>query len=218
MSKNLEYEIRIYNIDEKKIKKILKENNAELIQKKTIMPLIAYHHPKKKKDFYIRIRDEGHEITLTAKTNLKSKYVVEREIVINSVEEADAILQMLGCVIKYKIEKVREIYQLKGCKEIVFDSYAGLPTYMEIDCHNEASLKKISKLLGYKLEDHDKRSIKDIYFEEYGIPHNSEWGGDVTIKNASKVFGPLITKNKKKFMEILKIQKNLKKNNKINKK
>ena len=49
MSKNLEYEIRIYNIDEKKIKKILKENNAELIQEKTIMPLIAYHHPKKKK-------------------------------------------------------------------------------------------------------------------------------------------------------------------------
>ena len=55
MSKNLEYEIRIYNIDEKKIKKILKENNAELIQKKTIMPLIAYHHPKKKKIFILEL-------------------------------------------------------------------------------------------------------------------------------------------------------------------
>ena len=33
-SKNLEYEIR-----ERKIKKILKENGAKLVQKKTIMPL-----------------------------------------------------------------------------------------------------------------------------------------------------------------------------------
>ena len=63
MSKNLEYEIRIYDINERKIKKILKENGAELVQKKTIMPLIVYNHPKGKKDSYIRIRDEGHEIT-----------------------------------------------------------------------------------------------------------------------------------------------------------
>tara|TARA_X000000368_G_C22419125_1_gene445259 strand:+ start:98 stop:214 length:117 start_codon:yes stop_codon:yes gene_type:complete len=34
--------------------------------------------------------------------------------------------------VKYKIEKIRKVYQLKGCKEIVFDSYAGIPTYMEI--------------------------------------------------------------------------------------
>ena len=31
----------------------LKENNAKLIQKKTIMPLITYTHPLKKKDSYI---------------------------------------------------------------------------------------------------------------------------------------------------------------------
>ena len=203
MSKNLEYEIRIYHINERKIKKILKENGAKLIQKKIIMPLITYHHPKDKEDSYIRIRDEGHEITLTAKTNLKSKYVVEREVVINSVEEGHAILTFLGCKVKYKIEKIREIYQLKGCKEIVFDSYAGIPTYMEIDCHSESSLKKIAKLLGYKLEDHDSRKLPDIYFELYGIPKNAKWGEEVTFKNAKKIYEPLITKNKSKFMDIL---------------
>ena len=206
MNKNLEYEIRIYNINERKIKKILKENGAELVQKKTIMPLITYTHPKGKKDSYIRIRDEGHEITMTAKTNLKSKYVIEREVTINSIEEGDAILKLLGCKVKYKIEKIREIYKLKGCKEIVFDSYAGQPTYMEIDCHNESSLKKIAKLLGYTIDDHDTRSLPDIYYELYGIPKNIKWGDEVTIKNGKKIFGPLITKNKKKFMDILKKQ------------
>ena len=209
MSKNFEYEIRVYDINERKIKKILKENGAELVQKKTIMPLIVYYHPKGKKDSYIRIRDEGHEITLTAKTKLKSKYVVEREVVINSIEEGDAILKLLGCKVKYKIEKIREIYKLKGCKEIVFDSYAGIPTYMEIDCHNESSLKKMAKLLGYKVEDHDTRKLSDIYYELYGIPKNSKWGDEVTIKNSKKIFGPLITKNKKKFMDILKKQMKL---------
>lgn len=209
MSKNLEYEIRVYDINERKIKKILKENGAELVQKKTIMPLIVYHHPKGKKDSYIRIRDEGHEITLTAKTKLKSKYVVEREVVINSIEEGDAILKLLGCKVKYKIEKIREIYKLKGCKEIVFDSYAGIPTYMEIDCHSESSLKKMANLLGYKIEDHDTRKLSDIYYELYGIPKNAKWGDEVTIKNAKKIFGPLITKNKKKFMDILKKQMKL---------
>lgn len=209
MSKKLEYEIRIYNIDENKIKKILKENGAKLIQKKTIMPLIAYHHPKNKKDSYIRIRDEGHEITLTAKTNLKSQFVVEREVTINSIEEGHAILTLLGCKVKYKIEKIREIYRLKGCKEIVFDSYAGIPTYLEIDCYNKESLNKISKLLGYKIEDHDKRTLKDIYYELYGIPKKSNWGGDVTIKNSKKIFTPLIKKNKDKFMDILKKQMKL---------
>ena len=206
---HLEYEIRIYNINEKKIKKILKKNGAKLVQKKTIMPLITYTHPRGKKDSYIRIRDEGHEITMTAKNNLKSKYVVEREVVINNMEEGHAILTMLGCKVKYKIEKIREVYQLKGCKEIVFDSYAGIPTYMEIDCHNLSSLNKMSKLLGYTTDDHDERKLADIYFELYGIPKNVKWGEEVTIKNGKKIFGPLIKKNKKKFMEILKEQMKL---------
>ena len=201
--KKLEYEIRIYKINESLIKKKIKENGGKLIQKKRIMPLISYQHPKNKRDSYIRIRDEGHEITLTFKTKLRSKYPVEREVTINSIEEGDAILKGLGCKVKYKIEKVREIYQLGDCKEIVFDSYAGTPTYMEIDCHSEASLKKIAKLLGYTVNDHDPRRLKDIYYNMYGIPKNLDWGGNVTINNAKNVYLPHIKKNKKKFLDIL---------------
>ena len=209
MVNNLEYESRVYDINESKIKNILKENGAELVQKKTIMPLIVYHHPKNKKDSYIRIRDEGHEITMTAKTKLKSKYVVEREVIINSIEEGDAILKLLGCKVKYKIEKIREIYKLKNCKEVVFDSYAGLPTYMEIDCNDESSLKKIANMLGYNILDHDKRGISDLYYELYGIPKKLNWGQNVTIVNAKKIFLKHITKNKKMFLEILEKQKKL---------
>ena len=201
--KKLEYEIRIYKINEKQIKNKILQLGGKLIQSKKIMPLIVYHHPNKKKNCYIRIRDEGFQITLTFKTNLKSKYPVEREVTINNIEEGDAILKALGCKVKYKIEKIREIYQLEDCKEIVFDSYAGIPTYLEIDCHSEESLINISNLLGFSLKDHDKRSLTKIYYNLYGIPKKIDWGGDVTIKKAKEIFLPHITKNKNKFLTIL---------------
>ena len=208
---NLEYEIRIYDINESKIKNLIRKNGGKLINQKRIMPIIVYHHPKNKKDSYIRIRDEGNQITMTIKTKLGTKYPVEREVEINSIEEGDAILKFLGCKLKYKIEKIRETFELKGCKEIVFDSYPGLPTYLEIDCHSESSLKKVSKLLGFSLTDHSKKSISNLYYELYGITRNRKMNG-FTFKNAHKVFGKYIKKNKSKFYRILKKQKTYYKN------
>lgn len=207
---NREYEIRLYDINEPKIKKIIRDNNGVLINKKRIMRIFTYYHPNDKKDSYIRIRDEGKQITLTIKTKLKSKYPIEREIEINSIEEGDAILKFLGCKKKYTVEKIRETYNLGNCKEIVFDSYPGLPTYMEIDCHDEDNLKKISHLLGYNLSDHNKfngknTSIDDLYFQLYGIKNNRK-KNDLTFKNAKKIFDKYITKNKNSFNKILKEQ------------
>ena len=54
---------------------------------------------------------------MTAKSNLKSKYVVEREVVINNMEEGHAILTMLGCKVKYKIEKLEKFLNLKVVKK-----------------------------------------------------------------------------------------------------
>jgi predicted adenylyl cyclase CyaB len=201
---NREYEIRIYDIDENKIKRKIKQLGGKMVQKKMVMPIIVYYHPLNKKDFYIRIRNEGAEITMTLKTDISKKYPIEREIVINSVEEGDAILQLLGCKLKYKIEKIREIWKIKGCKEIVFDSYAGLPTYMEIDCHSLSGLKSVAGKLGYKLSDHSKKGLRDIYYELYGIDKKVKWGNNkITFKNAKKIYIPLIKKNKKLFISIL---------------
>ena len=212
LKKNLEYEIRIKNLSLKKIDKI--KNNiidlgGKLINKRRIMPLSVYYHPLDKKDSYIRIRDEGKQITMTIKYNINSLYPVEREVTINSFKEGHAILKFLGCKIKYNLEKIRETYILKGAKEIVFDSYPGLPTYMEIDCHTKEDLIRITKLLGFKMSDHDKRNAGNMYKEIYGINQKEEEKKGFTFKNAHKIFGPLIKKNKSKFFNILKEQKKL---------
>ena len=92
-----EVEQRFINIDTIKFRKKLKEVDAKLISKKMITPLIVFTHPQNKKDSYIRIRDEGKQITMTSKTNLKDKYSTEYEVNIDSFEQGVKILKSLGC-------------------------------------------------------------------------------------------------------------------------
>jgi adenylate cyclase class IV len=204
-----EYEIRIYDFDEKKVKQLIKKNGGKLLQKKTIMKTITYHHPKKKDDIFIRLRDEGKNITLTVKTNLKSKYKVEREIIVDSMDEAEVILKLLDCTEKYRNEKIRETYIIKGCKEIVFDSSPGLPTWLEIDCHNEKSLKSIVKILGFTLNDNAGYGVAERYYRLYKIKKDIKII-NLTFKNANKILSKYIKKNKNQFNKILKNQLKLK--------
>tara|TARA_B100000902_G_C27255045_1_gene887370 strand:- start:774 stop:1049 length:276 start_codon:yes stop_codon:yes gene_type:complete len=91
MSKEIEE--RFINIDTIKFRNKLKSVGAKLINPKRIMPLITFYHPFKKKDSYIRIRDEGKQITLTSKKNLKKKYVTEFEVEIDNFNEGIKILK-----------------------------------------------------------------------------------------------------------------------------
>jgi len=207
-NKHLEIEASFDDIDESKIKKLIKENGGRLINKKRIMPIKRYYVPSRKGDYFIRIRDEGDKITMTIKEwkNKKDKYPVEREVIIDSIEEGDAILKFFGCKKLYDLEKIRETWEVGGCKEVVFDSYPGLPTYMEIDCHTVPQLKKAANMLGYTMNDASKLRVNDKYRLLYGI-HSNRRVGDLTFKDADKILGKYIKKNKGKFMKILKKQK-----------
>jgi len=205
-----EIEQRFININTNKIRKKLKEIGAELVQSNRVMPLMVFNHPKNKKDSYIRIRDEGAHITLTSKTNLKDKYVTEYEVIIDSFEQGIKVLKSLGCKKKYYVEKTRETWNLPGCKEVVIDSYPGLKEYVEVDCHNEKSLKDAIKKLDLKIPNEDEDlSINKMYNEQYGITMDRKTSGDLTFKNGIKVFGKLIKKNKSQFLKFLKKQQKL---------
>ena len=207
-----EVEQRFINIDTIKFRKTLKKVGAKLINPKRIMPLMVFNHPRNKKDSYIRIRDEGKQITLTSKTNLKDKYVTEYEVEIDNFEQGIKILNSFGCKKKYYIEKMRETWALPGCKEIVIDSYPGLKEYIEVDCHNEKSLNTAIKKLGLiKPSDDTDLSISKMYYDQYGIPINTKWGIDTSFKNGKK-FHKFIKKNKLVFNKILKEQKTYYKN------
>lgn len=202
-----EIEWRWIDIDINNIRKLLKRNNAELVFPKTIMPLMVFTHPTGKKDSYIRIRYEGDHVTFTSKTDLRSNYVTEYEVIIDSFEQGVKILKSLGCKKRYYVEKLRETWKLPGCKEIVIDSYPGSREYLEIDAYNENALKKTAQLLGLKKPTFPLPNVNTIYENDYGIPHNRKTsGGDFTFKNAYNKDKKDIKKNKSMFKKILKKQ------------
>ena len=117
-----------------------------------LFKVVVFQSPKNGKE-YLRIRDEGHRITMTLKNRTKkSKYENEEEIIIDNFENGIKILEGIGCKKKHAYEKIRELWTYKN-SEIVFDYYIGLPTYMEVESSTEKELNDILKKLNLKIPD-----------------------------------------------------------------
>ena len=198
-----EYEYRFVDIDANKIKKILKENGGKVYQKRYKMKIYNYKHPDYP-TYDIRVRNEGRDKTLTIKIYNKTKFPDEYEIKIDNMNMANKMVKLLGCKLRSYVEKIREFWHIKGAKEIVFDELPGLPVFVEVDCHSKNALIKMCKLL--KLKPKDDFAQKDKYKYHYGITSDRDKNEALTFKNATKVLGKYITKNKPMFMKILKEQ------------
>lgn len=202
---NKEYEVRISNIDTTEFRKKLKKIGAKLDNSKQLMPSVVFTHPKNKKDSYVRIRNEGKQITMTSKSNLKNKFVTEYEVEIDDFQSGVDLLLSLGCKIKYYAEKIRETWKVPGCKEIVFDSYPGLKEYIEIECNSEKILNSTMKKLDVKPDNSDI-SIDGMYLNQYGIKKDRKKSERFTFKDSKKNLSKFITKNKSTFNKIIKEQ------------
>ena len=202
---NKEYEVRISNIDTTEFRKKLKKIGAKLDNPKQLMPSVVFTHPKNKKDSYVRIRNEGKQITMTSKSNLKNKFVTEYEVEIDDFQSGVDLLLSLGCKIKYYVEKIRETWKVPGCKEIVFDSYPGLKEYIEIECNSEKILNSTMKKLDVKPDNSDI-SIDGMYLNQYGIKKDRKKSERFTFKDSKKNLSKFITKNKSTFNKIIKEQ------------
>lgn len=196
--REIEISVQEYHIKMPEMKKLLKKKGGTIVQKELIFIYIVYTHPLKKKNYFIRVRNEGSHITMTVKSKANEKYPIEYEINIDNFEEANNILLQLGCKKIYEIHKLREVWKINGCKEIVFDTYPGAETYAEIECNNEKNIKKVLKKLGLStnLKDYPRPNINKYFEETYGIKKKRKLG-DFTFTTAYKELLLKATKNKK---------------------
>ena len=205
MPKEYEYKLKFEDdITEEYLRKKLKKLKAKHY-KPTIFKIKTYNHPIEK-DMFIRLRDEGYKKTLTIKKNLTAKFVDEYEINIDNIDTAEQMLFLLGCKIKYEVEKIREIYKYNDI-EIVLDSLPGLPTYFEIEAPSLNELNNFCEELNIDIIKHKGNTI--TYDNIYGLDKNRNKNGNLTFNNAKNMFLPIIKKNKKQFILILKQQKEL---------
>lgn len=205
MVKEYEYQLKFDDdITEEYLRKKLKKLKAKHY-KPIIFKIKTFNHPIEK-DIYIRLRDEGYKKTLTIKKNLTAKFVDEYEIIIDNINTAEQMLVILGCKIKYEVEKIREIYKYNDI-EIVLDSLPGLPTYFEIEAPSLKELNNFCKELNIDII---KQAANTITYDNiYGLDKNRDISDNLTFNNAKNMFLPIIKKNKKLFISILKKQKEL---------
>lgn len=194
-----EYEYRFNSYDKKEIISKLKNLNAEYYGtfKFRVMVFIDSINSEK----YIRVRDEGHRITMTIKNNLTDKFPIENEVIINDFEEGINILLALGCKKKYYYEKYREIWNLKN-SEIIFDMNPGIPELMEVESLQKKELDILCKKLGLNIKNYQGFSNNIIYMDLFGITIPKTL--DLTFKNAGKELKP--SKNTDAFNKLVKMQ------------
>lgn len=127
-----------------------------------------HNNPKK----WIRVRQTNDTTTIAIKhiladngTNLQQ--MLETEIEVPSLIEANNLLEALGYSHKSYQEKERISYILDGY-EIDIDTWPGIPTYFEVEGESEADLENILNKLGYSIKDTVSCTADEIY-KRYGL-------------------------------------------------
>lgn len=224
MSKEIEAQIAGVKYDE--IIKKIKEQGATMKFDWTVFriavffPCLSREQMKEKYDLiFTRVRDEGSgKRTITTKTRPKGdtdkKFVKEYEIdTTNTFDECKDLLVANHLEMKAYQERLRQKWTIPGnsdIKEIVFDIWAGLPLYMEVEASSNEKLESFLSKLQI-----DKKNIRyegatGFYKEVLGIP-NDTINNEVKIldfKSAEKVLGEH-TSDKSKLSKIISEQKEL---------
>lgn len=169
-----EIEAKFLNIDLDEIRAKLKDADAVCDQPMQVMRRVTFDTPEMKaRNGFVRVRDEGHRITMTYKQydEMSLTGAKEIELNVNSYEDALLFVQAIGAKTKSTQEARRELWRL-GDAEIVLDEWPWLNPYMEIEAPSEDGIKKAAKAIGLNWEDAVFGDINVAFRGQY--PHMAE--------------------------------------------
>ena len=171
---HIEYEVRVLEIDVKKMQKKLKGLNAELVED-VFQRRYLYDFKPVNPDKWIRLRTNGNTTTLTIKDVQSSKIdgTKEMEIVVDDFDTTNEILNELGYQPRAIQENKRIKYNLNGV-EVDIDTWPRIPTYLEVEGKNEEEVYKTLELLGIPKEKATALNTQTVYEEIYGIDLTNE--------------------------------------------
>jgi len=214
----LEIEAKFLDININKLRKLLKANGAKKVHKMSMYKRYVFHLLTDEKG-YIRTRQEYNKVTITIKKYPKdSKFAIEDEIEVkSSFEDTKKFLLAQGYKIKAYQETLREKWALGECLEIAIDTIPGIPTYVELECKNEAAIKKTAKLLELDYSKAEYGPYDKQFFDYYSIDKNNINNviSSLTFLNIDKELKQHIKKNKDLLLKVKNDHLKLIKANKI---
>ena len=166
---NIEYEVRVLEIDKEKFIQKLEMLGAtfkgEFEQKRYVYNIIPKCDEK-----WLRLRTNGKNTTLTYKSVEKNSIdgTQELEIEVEDFEKTNKLLELAGIKNKGYQENIRRKYILDGV-EIDIDTWPLIPTYVEIEGKDEESVVNMIKKLEIEYKKIITLDVQSIYKEIYNI-------------------------------------------------
>ena len=121
-----------------------------------------------KKAGWIRVRDEGTQVTLSYK-QLNERTLLGTEEVSCGVDDFDAaceFLSSIGLVQKAHQETRRERWELGGV-EVTIDTWPWIPTFVEFEAGTEDALKEAVEKIGFDISKALYGSVENVYQMHY---------------------------------------------------
>lgn len=162
-----EFEATFIDINKNKLRKKLEEAGAKLLQPEILMRRVIFDLGPKR---FVRVRDEGDNITMSYKQvdNLTLNGTKEICVNVSNYEDAIELLKHAGLEPKANQETLRETWELDKV-EITIDTWPWLPTYVEIEGKNAESTIKVAEKLGFIMSDAHYGSVNEIYKIYYDV-------------------------------------------------
>jgi adenylate cyclase class 2 len=153
---------------------------------------------------FVRVRDEGDKITMTAKIYKNPDFPEEYELQLkDNFEHGQAFLEALNLNKKAYHETMREKWTIPSGKtskelcEIAIDYIPGLPIYAELECKTKSDLHKTAKLLNIPIKDLMYGGYGNVFVHYYNMTENeiNNIIPSLTFENIKNELKPYIRKN-----------------------
>lgn len=129
---------------------------------------------------YIRVRDEGDKVTLSAKdyASKEKGHKHQRELVVNVSSFAATVdlLKIMGMIQTNDQESKRETWKI-GNTEVCIDIWPGLEPYIEVESDSIENMESIASKLPIGKSKRYEGGLLQVYMDVYG------WDRDTALKN-----------------------------------
>ncbi len=169
----IEFEATFTGIDKDAVRAKLQEVGGTLVRKESLMRRTVFHPPVAIPGGWMRVRDEGEAITMSLKV-VNGKAIEDQKEVMVKVDDfnnAVDFLSAIGAEKKAYQETLREAWTLNGA-EVTIDTWPGLRPFVEVEAHDEATVRAASELMGFHYADAKFCEVSTVYLEELGIPQD----------------------------------------------
>jgi len=170
-----EFEVKFYPVNKEEYRNKLTLLGARCIFPERKMRRSIFdgrNYPGQFKCDYIRVRDEGSLISISAKTHAREGGKVadqkEVEIDVSDYDKAVEIVKLMGFKVDRYQESLRESWDYDGV-EITIDTWPGLEPYTEIEAESEKQVRKVAKELGFDWEKKIVTAVVEIMSKVYGL-------------------------------------------------